>query len=39
MKDRELAIKQEQFSDLKKNNDIILGINVFLFLYFLSRFV
>ena len=39
MKDRELAIKQEQFNDLKKNNDIILGINVFLFLYFLSRFV
>jgi hypothetical protein len=39
MKEQELNIKQEMYNDLKNNNNVLLGVNIFLFLYLLSRSV
>ena len=39
MKDRELLIKREEHENLKSNNNILLIINIFLFLYLLSLFL
>ena len=39
MKDRELLIKSEEHENLKSNNQILLIINIFLFLYLLSLFL
>ena len=39
MQDTELLLKQEQYSELKNNNKILLYINIFLFLYLLSLFL
>ena len=39
MKDRELLIKNEEHENLKSNNQILLIINIFLFLYLLSLFL
>ena len=39
MKEQELNIKQEMYNDFKNNNNVLLGVNIFLFLYLLSRSV
>lgn len=39
MKDQELIIKTEEYDILKSNNQILLIINIFLFLYLLSLFL
>ena len=39
MKDQELIIKTEEYDSLKSNNQILLIINIFLFLYLLSLFL